>query len=152
MAPINFKVNVHSVCLKTVSTRIHELKTSIAEAEESMNQETKSSMGDKYETGREVIKAEINKQLEMLSHFSKMSAQLERIDPRIPSQKIGIGSLIITRNITFYIAVSLGRIEVNGQSIMVISDTAPILEALKEFDSRETIQFKGNTYQLIAKS
>jgi sortase (surface protein transpeptidase) len=55
------KTRLHSLCVSYVGQRIETAQRAIAIAQASANEETKSSAGDKYETGRAMAQLEIEK-------------------------------------------------------------------------------------------
>ena len=59
MSEIKRKLYQH--CINFVDKRIAAAKETIAMAQESANEDTKSSAGDKYETGRAMAQLEIEK-------------------------------------------------------------------------------------------
>ena len=63
-----------------IDQKIDEAKSSISAAKESRDNETKSSVGDKYETGRAMAQIELDKLYEQLEKSIKMKYVLDQID------------------------------------------------------------------------
>lgn len=93
------------------------------------NNETKSSMGDKYETSREMVQQEINNLQVQLNENLKALNSLKLINTNQHSV-IGLGSLVETEKGFFYIAVSLGEIRFHEKKIFVISTESPLAKAM----------------------
>ena len=93
------------------------------------NNETKSSMGDKYETSREMVQQEINNLQVQLNENIKALNSLKLINTNQHSV-IGLGSLVETEKGFFYIAVSLGEIRFQEKKIFVISTESPLAKLL----------------------
>ena len=93
------------------------------------NNETKSSMGDKYETSREMVQQEINNLQVQLNENLKALNSLKLINTNQHSV-IGLGSLVETEKGFFYIAVSLGEIRFQEKKIFVISTESPLAKLL----------------------
>lgn len=93
------------------------------------NNETKSSMGDKYETSREMVQQEINNLQVQLNENLKALNSLKLINTNQHSV-IGLGSLVETEKGFFYIAVSLGEIRFREKKIFVISTESPLAKLL----------------------
>ena len=89
-----------------LTEKIQNLQKLIEETRASSN-DTKSSMGDKYETGREMLQQEINNLQIQLNGFSNSMNILKNINP-VPHQSVGLGSVVETEKGKFFIAVSLG--------------------------------------------
>ena len=93
------------------------------------NNETKSSMGDKYETSREMVQQEINNLQVQLNENLKALNSLKLINTN-QNSVIGLGSLVETEKGFFYIAVSLGEIRFQEKKIFVISTESPLAKAM----------------------
>ena len=111
-----------------ISEKIQKLEQLIAETRAS-NNDTKSSMGDKYETSREMLQQEINNlQIQMNEHL-KSQQILKNINPN-PHKVVTLGSLVETEKGKFFIAVSLGELNFNQEKIFVVSAESPLAKAM----------------------
>ena len=111
-----------------ISEKIQKLEQLIAETRAS-NNDTKSSMGDKYETSREMLQQEINNLQIQLNEHLKSQKILKNINPN-PHKIVGLGSWVETEKGRFFIAVSLGEITFNQEKIFVISAESPLAKAM----------------------
>ncbi|MBL0044567.1 MAG: hypothetical protein IPP33_09285 [Flavobacteriales bacterium] len=143
------KQNVHEQCLLHLHERIKELEASIADARLSSQSDTKSSAGDKHETGRAMAQLEIEKQQASLGNLIGMLAILQRIDPQRANERVGEGALVRTDRGLYYIAVGLGRVSVNGQEVVVISPQAPLAALFKGTSVGGTASYNGVDHTLI---
>lgn len=66
--------------------RIAGLEQSLLATKESRDSDTKSSAGDKYETGREMAQQEIDKQQAQLAKTRFMKNELQAIKPELEKQ------------------------------------------------------------------
>ncbi|MGZ5212065.1 MAG: hypothetical protein ACXWB6_07340 [Kaistella sp.] len=107
-----------------LSDKIDHLERLIAETR-AANNETKSSMGDKYETSREMVQQEINNLQTQLNENVKSRNSLKLINTN-PHTVIGLGTLVETDKGFFYVAVSLGEIRFQENKIFVISTESPL--------------------------
>ena len=111
-----------------ISEKIQKLEQLIAETRAS-NNDTKSSMGDKYETSREMLQQEINNlQIQMNEHL-KSQKILKNINPN-PHKVVSLGSWVETNKGKFFIAISLGEILFNQEKVFVISTESPLAKAM----------------------
>ena len=122
------KSEILQIIQDKLSAKIDNLERLIAETRAS-NNETKSSMGDKFETSREMVQQEINTLQIQLNENRNARNSLKTINTNL-HQTIGLGSLVQTEKGFFYIAVSLGEIISNEQKIFVISTESPLGRAL----------------------
>lgn len=93
------------------------------------NIDTKSSMGDKYETSREMLQQEINNLQLQLNEATGQVMQLEKL-PLKANTTVSNGALVKTTTGLYFIAVSAGEVELNGEKIMTISPETPLAKAL----------------------
>lgn len=135
------KPTVHQACLDQIGRRISSLEKAIADAQQAAAEDTKSSAGDKYETGREMLKQEINKYNQQLSQARKMRQLFGQIDPQKEQDKIGLGSLVQTNEGWYYFAASLGKIEGLQPSCFALSLISPIGKALLDQKAGAQVSF-----------
>lgn len=126
-----------------VEEKVHAFEKLIAETRAS-NNDTKSSMGDKYETGREMLQQEINNLQRQLNETLNQQAVLQKITSE-PSLKVQNGALVKTDKGLFYVSVSVGEITFNDQKIMTVSAESPLIKAMS--GKAKGDQFMINTMQ-----
>lgn len=126
-----------------VEEKVHAFEKLIAETRAS-NNDTKSSMGDKYETGREMLQQEINNLQRQLNETLNQQAVLHKITSE-PSLKVQNGALVKTDKGLFYVSVSVGEIIFNDQKIMTVSVESPLIKAMSGKTKGD--QFIINTMQ-----
>lgn len=122
------KENLRQVVQQKIEEKILNLEHLISEARAS-NNDTKSSMGDKYETGLEMLQQEIHNLQVHLSEILKQHDFLKSILVK-PSDKAEKGAVIQTDKGIFYISVSLGEISLDNQKIICISPESPLAKAI----------------------
>jgi len=93
------------------------------------NNDTKSSMGDKYETGREMLQQEINQLQKQLNEINNQLLVLKKVTSQAKNTA-ALGALIKTEKAIFFIATSMGEITFEDQKIYVISEQSPLAIAL----------------------
>ncbi len=150
MKPSLIKIALHATCCALVEERVNNIKIALQEAQNAANNETKSSAGDKHETGRAMAQLETEKLTIQLTEALKLEQVLTQINPKTEHQQIGLGSLVITNNGNFYIAVSLGKIEKDNQTYFAISAASPIGKQLIGLKSGSEFSFNGRNYTITA--
>lgn len=150
MIDIGLKHKLYAHCRQVVEERIVAAKNTIAEAQKAAEQETKSSAGDKYETGREMLQQEQNKASLQLMELLKLKKVLDELNPARVSTQVEAGCLLQTDKGNFYFSVSLGQLSLEGQVFMVISPVAPLAQLLAGKKAGEQVQLNGRTYSLEA--
>lgn len=145
----SFKPLAHARCLAVVNERITDLEASILDTQRSSQSDTKSSAGDKHETGRAMAQLEIEKQQVSLGNLIAMRDVLARLDPTVPQERVREGALVRTDRGLFYIAVGLGRLVVEGQEVLAMSPQAPLAEALQRTPISGTARFNGVAHVVV---
>lgn len=95
-------------------------------AQESRNSDTKSSAGDKFETGREMMQREMDKISMWIDLNQNHLTNLAKINFDRVSELVILGSLIRTENIDYLLGIGVGRIDIEGRNVFSISPESPI--------------------------
>ena len=111
-----------------LSEKILNFERLISETRAS-NNDTKSSMGDKYETGREMLQQEINNLQIQLNEVIRQNDVIKTI-PGKPSDKVEKGAIVKTEKGMFFISISLGEVNFDQQKIICISPESPLAKAM----------------------
>lgn len=121
-----FKELLFQHCVKLLAQKESALKVEITQLREGIANDSKSSMGDKYETSREMSQQEINRLEQQLGLITRQQFQLQSISLKTDFQQITLGSLVKTNIGNFFISIALGEIKLNVESVFVISPASPI--------------------------
>ncbi|WP_411273814.1 3-oxoacyl-ACP synthase [Daejeonella sp.] len=140
---------LHCACMEYVEDRISTAQQAITAARESANDDTKSSAGDKYETGREMMQQEIDRNRKQLEESQKLKLILERIDLDKTMDLVQNGALVTTNYGKFYISISLGQISVDDCIYYAVSSVSPIgLKLMKQSKDYE-FDFNGKLFRVM---
>jgi len=142
------KAQLHAKCLAYIDQRIDAARKAIEEAQASANEETKSSAGDKYETGRAMMQLEIEKNSTQLAESLKLKRSLLEINPEQNASTVQRGSLVITDQFTYYIAIGAGQIEVRGKVYLTVSPVSPVGTKLIGLKAGQSFQMNGKTISI----
>lgn len=149
LAAMSDKIDLHQHCLHSVQQRIARIQTEIRNLQADANQETKSSAGDKYETGRAMAQLEIERNQAQLIDAEKLRNSLLAIDPALAVKTAQLGALVKTSKNNFYIAISLGQILLHGKTYFVVSPDSPIAKSLHNKKAGDSFVWNANTDQVL---
>jgi transcription elongation GreA/GreB family factor len=148
----NIKEKIYQQLCNVIGERITALQQEIQSVTESQDNETKSSAGDKYETGRAMMQQELDKNEEQLSNAMELKLVLEKINLSKTPNKVELGSLIMTNQGNYFLSIGFGKVEIEGQPYYAISQGSPIGKLLlnkkvgdklkhmdKEFEIKELV-------------
>ena len=149
--PINqdIKQQLFQKCETYVAQKIAAAQKGMQDAQNAANNETKSSVGDKYETGRAMMHLEKNKYAIQLGEAIQLKQQLSEINPVKICKIVENSSLIKTNKGNFFIAISLGKVEIKAQKYYVISLASPLGKALHKARKGDNVAFRNTKYQIL---
>ena len=119
----------------------------INEAQQAAKDDTKSSAGDKYETGREMAQQESNRNMAQLHQANKLKVQLNTV-PITTSNIVDNGSIVITDSGNFYIAIGAGTMQIEGINYFAISLVSPIGQKMKGLKPGNAFSLNGKNYTI----
>lgn len=126
----SLKQKLFDECIAYTENRILTLTGLLKDLQQSANEETKSSAGDKYETGRSMAQLEIEKVQTQLAEVNKLKQELIRIPTEETTKQIKAGSLIFTSRGNFYISIHAGQLIIDDQFFFAVSSASPIAQKL----------------------
>ncbi len=143
------KSKLHQACLDRINQQIKTIQSVLDSVVTARNEETKSSAGDKYETSRAMLQIEEDKNKQQLARAMVEHKRLLSLDLSTTSESIKMGSLIRSTQGDYFIAVGLGKVEIDGQRYYCISPQSPIGMLLIGKQSSEEINFNGQTITIL---
>jgi transcription elongation GreA/GreB family factor len=144
----DLKKELHTLCIKYVQERIDAAMQAISATQQAANEETKSSAGDKYETGRAMMQQEADRNQAQLNEAKKLMAALNHISSNASGKLAEPGSVVLTNSGKFYIAISAGTLVVDGDSFFAVSPASPIGAKLKGQKTGAEFTLNGKTYKI----
>ena len=145
---MNLKEQLFLACKDFISKRQLIIEKAISEIETSLQSETKSSAGDKHETGRAMLQLEREKIGNQLAEIDKQIAILSRIDLSKTNKTVSLGSVVFTTEANYFIAVVVGEIIVDIQNFYAVSTKAPISQALIGKRVGDNIVFRDKKFKI----
>ena len=111
--------------------------------------DTKSSAGDKHEVGRAMVQQELDKLEEQRSKLIGLQQELARVPLDRVYDRVALGALVSTDQGTYFIAIGLGAVQVDGEVCYAVSLASPIGQALKDKRAGELVQFNGKRMTVV---
>ncbi|WP_396597411.1 3-oxoacyl-ACP synthase [Dokdonia sp. R86516] len=136
------KLELFTNCKQWIANRRNKVETVIADIMESLEDETKSSAGDKHETGRAMLQIDREQAGEQLKEIGKIEDALSKIDLKIKSQYVRLGSVVHTSTNRFFISVSAGEIKIEGRPYYAIALASPMGQLLLSKKKGDVVRFR----------
>ncbi|GAB3991687.1 hypothetical protein GCM10028807_22390 [Spirosoma daeguense] len=149
---LQIKQTLFSLCQTYVQQRINTARMAMEAAQEAANSESKSSAGDKYETGRAMAQLERDRNAQLLGEALKLQQDLNRLAVDKIYETAQPGSMVITNRGTFYISISAGKLTFSGKDYFAVSPASPIATSLSGRKAGDTVTFNQQTYQILSVS
>lgn len=137
-------------CKDVVEKRYGKIKQTIAGIEESLFEESKSSAGDKHETGRAMLQIDRENAGKQLQEIEKLQQLVRKIDVNSKSDYARLGSLVYTNQATYFLSISIGAVPVGKTSYMCVALNSPIGQLLSGKKKGEAFVF--NKKEITVKS
>lgn len=115
-------------------------------AQESANDQSKSSAGDKYETSRSMGQLDRNmhaRQFEQARQERTILERIEALPEKNAYERVAVGTLVKTTAGYFFIAVSAGAILIDKVKVLAVSAASPIGQILMGKQIKESFLFQG---------
>jgi hypothetical protein len=135
-------------CRHYVKERINTAESALADNRAGLEDDSKSSAGDKYETSREIVQQEVIRNELLLTEAVSMDVVLSKINIDQKFTSIQNGSLAITNNGSFFFAIAVGKVHLDKKDYFVISINSPLGQAFKDKQAGDKIVFNGKNYQI----
>lgn len=139
------KKDCYQACFAFITARIANIKHAIEQAQQASADDTKSSAGDKYETTREMMQQEIDRNQRQLMEAGQQLQLLKQLENVGTAEKIKVGSLVLTNQGWFYLSISAGELKADGKGFFAISQASPIGKLLLAKSVGTNFIFNGKT-------
>jgi hypothetical protein len=143
---MTLKQKIYDHYLKTVNEKIKLLQQVLADLKESSSNETKSSAGDKYETGLAMLQIEEANIRVQLKDILDKKAALEKIDPSLSATKVVNGSLVKTNKGYLFVSIALGKVTVGDITVIGLSPQSPLGIKLMGLVVKDVAGINNNIY------
>jgi len=130
-------------CENYIQKRKNLLEHRKNELQLALTYETKSSAGDKHETGRAMIQIEREKLGNQLLLLEKEFQKLRSLKNHYNTGIVSLGSVVRTDKENFYIALAAGPCDIEIHTYYCISPTSPIGKLLLGKKAKEHINFNS---------
>lgn len=118
------------------------------ELRKAVTSETKSTAGDKHETGRAMLHLEMEKEAQKREAIQQMKFAVNRISLAKHGERIGLGSLVETNLGMYFISISAGQITIDEQTYYAVSIESPIGAELLGKIPGDVLVFNGRKLQI----
>ena len=126
-----------------------ETLTYLESLQQSLHAESKSSAGDKHETARAMIHQEMRQTNDTLMRCEQALNEARMLDQSTTNPRcVATGVLVETDGPWVLIGIALGKIELEGHTIIGVSPAAPVAKAWRGLKVGNEVSLGPNTYAI----
>lgn len=145
----NLKETIHQALVNELTDKVNNYGRTLESMRQSKNNDTKSSAGDKFETGREMMQMEIDKTEMQLNKVNFALETLNQINNAIITKEVILGSLVKCNTGTYYISIGHGSIKIDEKKYYAISMISPVGKLLMSKKVGDTLIFNEKTIEIL---
>lgn len=145
----HLKNKLLKACITYVDKRMLTITTMMASAKKDLESETKSSAGDKHETGRAMLQLEMEKASQQFDTVKAMNEVLRKIKIDGKNDIARLGSLIYTSHGNYFLAISAGQVFIESDAFFVVSVSSPIGQLLLGKRKGNVFDFNGKAITVL---
>jgi len=144
------KSTIHRQYIEIIESKMALLQHDLDELAAGAADDTKSTAGDKHETGRAMAQRE---QEQLAKQFNELLLQknaLHAIDPAVKGDRVTRGSLIETDRGWFYLSIALGKVHAGSLTVLALSPQSPLGARFMGSFSGDKVEFNKSVYRVLS--
>ena len=148
MSLIKTKEHLLLSCEQQIMHKYTIVQDKIKSIVASLDDDTKSSAGDKHQTTRAMLQLDREQAGERLAEIEKTLEVLHKINLRKPVTHAHLGSLVSTSNGIFFLSISLGVVTHQNTMYYCVGLQTPMGKLLLGKQVGDTFCFRDITYRI----
>ncbi|MDH7913909.1 GreA/GreB family elongation factor [Winogradskyella sp. SYSU M77433] len=145
---MKIKRDLLDLCNQHANKRIADYKNEIELIKESIESNDKVS-NEEDDSGNSKLLDDLEKNMNYLNEAQKTKERLQLIKPNLLSDTAVLGSLVKTDSISFFLAISIGKVTLEDEDYYIISIQSPIGQLLKTKKKGDQVEFNGKHYKIL---
>lgn len=146
----DLKNSLFQECFQFVDKRFQKIIQTIEDIEESLLEESKSSSGDKHETGRAMLQIDRENAGKQLQEIENLQQLIKKIDVTTSSDYVRLGSLVYTNQGIYFIGISIGSVPINNSLYFCVALHSPIGNHLSGKKKGDFFIFNEKEYKITS--
>ncbi|MFP4844510.1 3-oxoacyl-ACP synthase [Winogradskyella sp. PE311] len=146
---MRIKQKLYDQCKQHLNNRLKVVQSTITDIQNNLQSETKSSAGDKHETGRAMLQLEREKTGQQLAEIQKQFQILNKINPETKHNAIALGSVVYTTQFNYFVAISEGELKLDNEKFFAISPITPIGKLLMAKKKNDIFKFRNQNISIL---
>ena len=135
-------------CKELIEARLKNAEDAMNRAQESANDNEKSSAGDKFETGRAMGHLEKEMYARQYQKALHDLQKIESLDSKAMTTEVSLGSLVEMGSKFYLIAIGIGKVILDDKEYYVLSHESPIALSIIGKKKYDSITINDNRMQI----
>lgn len=144
---MKLKQDLLNICFQHVNKRISDYNNEITLIKESIESNDKVS-NEEDDSGNSKLLDDLEKNMNYLNEAQKTKEHLGMVKPNLVSDTVVLGSIVKTDSINFFIATSIGKVDLDKDEYYIISILSPIGQLMKLKGVGHSFEFNGKHYKI----
>ena len=137
------KQHLLTECLRLQSKNVEQLKAAMLEAQASANDNEDDTEEKLFNSYREEMQNKRDLFARQLDQALDDMALLQKVSATSASKEVSLGAVVETSaGQKLFISISLGKVEVDGESFFALSPSAPLFKAMAGKKKGDTYEFR----------
>lgn len=146
----DIKKSLLESCFSWIEARHQLINKTLSDIKVALEEESKSSAGDKHETGRAMLQIERENAGHQLLEIENVEQTLKRVKITEPSGVIHIGSLVTTSQASYFLSISAGKYTLQNKDYFCIAVNSPIGQLLLGKQKGDSFVFHEEEIEILA--
>lgn len=146
---MKIKQQLYAKCQFWLQNRLRVVEKSMNDIYNNLESETKSTVGDKHETGRAMLHLEREKLGHQLAIINNQLQVFNKINLEAQISRVVLGSLVYTTQANYFISVSMGELKAGKIRAYAISPMSPVGQALMLKAVDETVFYNNQKIKIL---
>lgn len=135
-------------CTAFIEKQLSHVHQAIEVAKSTAKEESKSSAGDKHETGKSHLQLTQENNSKHLNNLQQQKRVIKLLEAYDAKDFIQLGSLVDTSNGLYFLAIGVGQVKVNDITVFIVSPASPVGKALMHKQVNELAVFNQLNLQI----
>lgn len=150
MKASEIKEKLLTECHLWIEERHQLINKTLADIKIALEEESKSSAGDKHETGRAMLQIERENAGHQLFEIENVEQSLTRVHITEPSGLIHLGSLVTTTQASYFLSISAGKFRFQEKDYFCIAPNSPIGKLLLGKQKGDSFKFHNDEIKIVS--
>lgn len=143
---INLKEKILNKCIQAKEESETNIIAAMTDAQQSANEY--GAPRDRYDSFRAQMMRKRDMLAQQLSVIAEELRHMRQIKTGTLCEKVEPGALVVLDSQTLFILAGIGKLEIEDETVYVVSPVVPLVMAMKDLKKGDTFSFRGNTMKI----